>query len=320
MLPTIKCENGVIDVKKILIGIFLIIVTIFLSGTCNAAATKSDNNNEPPVLTIKVKIDGTMSFTAPIKVEGGIKINPKEGEDITFDCSSSYDPDGDHLTYYLDLGDGTYSYNSTTVHQYSKGTFTVNVTISDGKSNESMELYVIVESPKIERHEEDHDNSIVSWILILLVVALGAVLGIIIISKFKSARPSRPQHTLGYIESDKTKQVVSKAKPKRKIVTEKRQIIIPEVQPKQDPIQERIITDVREKNHDKWVLAEILWSSEIYKKFDPDLRKIGDAGMKDAFYNMPTKKLNAFCKEIWNNRTYISKKNPRFIDETRRNN
>ncbi len=54
----------------------------------------------------------------PIADANGPYIN-ESGDTITFDGSASYDPDGDHLDYSWDFGDGSYGYEKIMTHTYS---------------------------------------------------------------------------------------------------------------------------------------------------------------------------------------------------------
>ena len=77
------------------------------------------DTNKPPVAAFGINLTGTgmAGLTS-----------------FAFDGSASSDPDGDGLTYSWDYGDGTTGMGVTTNHIYaSDGTFTVTLTVSDGK-------------------------------------------------------------------------------------------------------------------------------------------------------------------------------------------
>lgn len=60
------------------------------------------------------------------------------GKSIYFYSAGSYDPDGDPLTYSWRFGDGGTSTSSNPIHVYSSaGTYTVSLTVSDGRGGSS---------------------------------------------------------------------------------------------------------------------------------------------------------------------------------------
>jgi O-glycosyl hydrolase len=69
-------------------------------------------------------------------------------QQITFDGSGSYDPDGDIITYSWDFGDG---YNGTGVrpnHLYNaNGTYTATLTVSDGRLNGTDTAIAVIAAP-----------------------------------------------------------------------------------------------------------------------------------------------------------------------------
>ena len=95
-------------------------VTITVSGGTNGAPTAS---------LVALPITGT----APLQV--------------SFDGSSSSDPDGDPLTYAWDFGDGNSSTASSTTHTYtSAGSFVASLTVDDGQGNTDVENVTITVS------------------------------------------------------------------------------------------------------------------------------------------------------------------------------
>ncbi len=80
-----------------------------------AMGTLSGGSNEPPVAS------GTIST-----------LNAQVGETITFDASTSSDPDGQIVTYNWNFGDGNSSALTVATHSYaSPGTFDVVLTVTD---------------------------------------------------------------------------------------------------------------------------------------------------------------------------------------------
>jgi len=58
--------------------------------------------------------------------------NPTPNQNVTFNASSSYDPDGMIVSYQWDFGDGTTASGVTVQHSYSQpGTYTVTLTVTD---------------------------------------------------------------------------------------------------------------------------------------------------------------------------------------------
>lgn len=74
-----------------------------------------------------------------------ISLNAKVNETITFDATKSFDVDGDTLNYLWDFGDGTTSTEKIVNHTYSQpGSYTIYLTVSDGKLSDSMKMAVNV--------------------------------------------------------------------------------------------------------------------------------------------------------------------------------
>ncbi len=67
----------------------------------------------------------------PVADAGGDK-SGDEGQEITFDGSGSYDPDGSIVSYTWDFGDGTTATGQTVTHAYAdNGVYTVTLTVKD---------------------------------------------------------------------------------------------------------------------------------------------------------------------------------------------
>lgn len=87
------------------------------------------------------------------KAEAGNNIEAEIDEKIIFDGSDSIDPDGDVISYKWDFGDGEYGAGSKTNHSYSKaGSYTVKLTVSDGREGEDSDTMLV---KIIEQEEED---------------------------------------------------------------------------------------------------------------------------------------------------------------------
>lgn len=90
--------------------------------------------------TVIITPDPSMPNQAPVADAGG----PYTGyvnEQISFDASASYDPDGDSLNYSWDFGDGGTAYGKIVTHIYqSNGTYAITLTVHDspGKNTTSI--------------------------------------------------------------------------------------------------------------------------------------------------------------------------------------
>lgn len=96
------------------------------------------------------KWSGERGFTITITNEVPVAdiVAPLEahwGQPVTFDGSSSYDPDGDTLTSYVwAFGDGRYGSGATATHSYSSpGEYTATLTVHDGHSNSLKAIHTI---------------------------------------------------------------------------------------------------------------------------------------------------------------------------------
>ncbi|MEQ9103552.1 MAG: PKD domain-containing protein [Rhodothermales bacterium] len=70
--------------------------------------------------------------------------------EVSFDATSSSDPNGDVLAYSWDFGDGQTDTRSSTVHTYTDaGSYVVTLTVSDGVMSDSATQEIIVSSPNV---------------------------------------------------------------------------------------------------------------------------------------------------------------------------
>lgn len=82
---------------------------------------------------------------APVADSGGPYYG-NVGQEVAFDASGSFDPEGDIISYYWDFGDGTNDIGVTTTHSYSqRGAYTVTLTVTDeiGKQSTSETVALI---------------------------------------------------------------------------------------------------------------------------------------------------------------------------------
>lgn len=73
----------------------------------------------------------------PVALPVASPMEANSGDEITFEGTSSYDPDGNILFYRWDFGDGTFSYGATRIHSYARaGVYTVMLTVTDNDGGE----------------------------------------------------------------------------------------------------------------------------------------------------------------------------------------
>jgi len=113
--------------------------------TVRADETNTTNNEETLALSIT---------NAPI---ANCTISPNEpavNQVVTFDASTSYDPDGSIVNYTWDFGDSTYlGHNAVVTHRYTtEGTFEVSLTVTDNKGLVYTENRVLTHSSRINKN------------------------------------------------------------------------------------------------------------------------------------------------------------------------
>ena len=110
-------------------------------------------------LTVTNSTGGTSTYSEVIDVNAVPPVasftytpeNPTTADNITFDASASYDPDGNITAYDWDFGDGNTSSGEIVTHRYSTaGSYTVNLTVTDddGATNSTLKI-INVNSPPV---------------------------------------------------------------------------------------------------------------------------------------------------------------------------
>ncbi|WP_251357967.1 S8 family serine peptidase [Kangiella sp. TOML190] len=145
------------------------------SGVTEVTVTVSDNNQPTDAMSTSFKVTITGENDAPVVQLAASEISITEGETVNLDASSSYDPDGDVLSFEWS-GDGTIadaSAAATSVTGLAAGSHSFVVMVSDG--NLAVEQTVQVEvaaQPVTPDPEGDGDGGsgggAISWILLAM--------------------------------------------------------------------------------------------------------------------------------------------------------
>jgi PKD repeat protein len=107
-----------------------------LTATNNAGSSQS---------VVQVTVQNLSTNRAPIAAFTASNLTTVVNDTLSFDASTSSDPDGDALTYTWTLGDTTNASGVTTSHAYSSaGSFTVTLTVSDGRLSNSVTRTVTI--------------------------------------------------------------------------------------------------------------------------------------------------------------------------------
>jgi len=139
-----------------------------------------DNDGEwSSEVSIAVTIIADPSNSPPVAGAGG----PYTGyvnQSITFDGSSSYDPDGDEIVAYVwDFGDGANGTGVSIEHTYnSSGNYTVNLTVTDSQGNPTtISTYANVGvQPTDQNGDVGENGGTPGFELIFVVIAIAFVL------------------------------------------------------------------------------------------------------------------------------------------------
>ena len=105
--------------------------TYTTAGTYTVTLTVSDGICDRVETTTITVFSGTPM--PPVAIATADQTTTSSGTTINFDGSTSYDLNGDNLTYTWDFGDGTTATGSNPSHAYTTdGTYTVTLTVDDG--------------------------------------------------------------------------------------------------------------------------------------------------------------------------------------------
>jgi hypothetical protein len=144
-------EDDVSPLPLILLsGAILTIILNLLSGQQEVVPDEpddvtppDDNINQPPIASINVQ--------SPAFID----------DELIFDASDSYDPDGDQIVYSWDFGDGTFDSGKTVTHiYYSEGKYTVTLTVTDTNGESSIDTIIVeIKTKTISKTDQEQDDN-----------------------------------------------------------------------------------------------------------------------------------------------------------------
>ena len=114
------------------------------AGTYTVSLTVLDEYGIAHNDTIECIIQDPSANIPPIAEANG-PYSVIRGENITFDSTGSYDPDGTIINYIWSFGDSNQSYNPNPVHSYTKsGIYTITLTIEDDKGDSHSDTAICI--------------------------------------------------------------------------------------------------------------------------------------------------------------------------------
>jgi PKD repeat protein len=129
------------------------------------------HGNDPDDISVR-----TVNVTANSPPEISVDVFPTEvvvGKPVNFINNGTSDPDGDSLTFLWDFGDGMTSGDATTQHVYDvKGTYTVKLTVSDTRGDDSIDQWLIEVKRKPVDEGPALSMALVGGIVLVVIVVL----------------------------------------------------------------------------------------------------------------------------------------------------
>ena len=125
-------------------GINRIVVTVKRGDMVLATSTAIRTRNGSPSAPLSVSPGGNAAPTAVAFADTGNMTSSPGSYVLALSATGSSDPDGDTLSYHWDMGDGTVYTTAEPTHTYIEaGTYTVTLTVSDGKGGVDTDAVIL---------------------------------------------------------------------------------------------------------------------------------------------------------------------------------